>query len=165
MELCINEKAKNLNGYEELYAITSFGRFWSYRLKRWMKPWLDNLGYLRISYSVDNKLHTPRLHRLVGEHFIKNPLNKPQINHKNGDKKDCKVSNLEWVTALENMQHACDMGLIPNAKLTKQKKHIICRMYSEMGIRKSELAEIFGISPPGIHYVIQKYTPLITGNA
>ncbi len=51
MELCTNEKVKNLNGYEGLYAITSLGRFWSYRLKRWMKPWKDNLGYIRV-YSA-----------------------------------------------------------------------------------------------------------------
>lgn len=163
MDLCTNERVKNLKGYEGLYAITSLGNFWSYRLKRWISQWTDDHGYSRVTFRVNGKSHSPRLHRLVGEHFIKNPLNKPQINHKNGDKTDNTVSNLEWVTARQNIQHAIDMGLIPHAKLSEDKKHIICRMFHELGVRKSKLSDIFGISPPGIYYIIQTYTPLVTG--
>ncbi len=47
--------------------------------------------------------------------------------------------------------------------LGKDNKYLICRMYHELGVRKSKLAEIFGISPPGIHYIIEKYTPLVIG--
>jgi hypothetical protein len=128
-----------------------------------MSIWTDNFGYQRVSFSVSGALSTPRIHRLVGTHFIKNPEDKPQINHKNGIKNDNKVSNLEWCTSRENHQHACDMGLIPHAKLTRQKKHLICRMYHEMGVRKSELARTFDVSPPDIHYIIQTYTPLMVG--
>lgn len=163
MDLCTNEKVKNLKGYEGLYAITSSGNFWSYRLKRWMKSFVDEQGYLRVGFMVDGKTNTEKLHRLVGEHFIKNPLNKPQINHKNGDKTDNRASNLEWVTALENMQHAIDMGLMPHAILTKDNKYLICRMFHKLGVRKSELAVLFGVSAPNIHYIIDKYTPLAIG--
>lgn len=64
-------------------------------------------GYLYI--MIDKKAY--RLHRLVAQHFIPNPDNKPQVNHKDGDKWNCTVSNLEWVTASENVQHAIDNGL------------------------------------------------------
>lgn len=163
MDLSTNEKFKNLKGYEELYAITSLGNFWSYRLKRWMRVWTDDHGYSRVTYRVDGKSHSPKLHRLVAEYFVKNPHNKPQVNHKNGDKSDNSAANLEWVSARENIQHAIDMGLMPHAKLPKDHKHLICKMFHVLGVKQAMLADIFGISPPGISYIVQTYTPLVTG--
>ncbi len=63
------------------------------------------------------------LHRLLGIHFIPNPENKPQINHKNGIKTDFNLSNLEWMTISENNKHAFDTGL--NVPYWKGKKRSV----------------------------------------
>src|SRR5574341_381012 len=159
-----NERIKDVKGYEGLYAVTSLGRIWSYRKKRWMKSWKDGYGYMRVTFCVDNETNQPRLHRLVGEAFVDNPKGKPQINHINGIKSDCRASNLEWCTCRENLQHASDLGLNRHFKLSYQAKVFICQIYSALKPKKTWLAEIFGISPPGISYIIKTYTPLIASN-
>jgi hypothetical protein len=58
--------------------------------------------YYRFQYKHKNFL----LHRVLAETFIPNPLNKPQINHKDGNKLNNNINNLEWVTAKENFHHA-----------------------------------------------------------
>lgn len=71
-----------------------------------MTPSKDGKGYLFVSLSKDGKRYLKKVHRLVAQAFIPNPFHKPQINHKNGDKTNNGVDNLEWVTNAENMLHA-----------------------------------------------------------
>lgn len=72
----------------------------------------DKDGYLLVSISINKKRVTKRVHRLVAETYIDNPEGKYEVNHINGDKKDNRIENLEWVTRQENMKHAIDTGLI-----------------------------------------------------
>jgi hypothetical protein len=72
-----------------------------------MKPKIEN--YIRITLSRANKKQMCLIHRLVAIAFIPNPENKPDINHKDGNKKNNCIENLEWVTRSENTQHSFDI--------------------------------------------------------
>lgn len=90
------------------YMITDTGVVYSTRQHkhRKLKPQISHNGYLSVSLCVDGKKQSKRINRLVAEAFIPNPENKPEVNHKNGNKKDNRVANLEWATRSENIQHS-----------------------------------------------------------
>ena len=92
-------------------CISRDGRVFSYKRGNEWRELTNNVdkdGYVVCSVSGCKKF----VHRLVAITYIENKLAKPQINHKNGNKKDNRVENLEWVTSLENIRHAIDIGLI-----------------------------------------------------
>lgn len=161
MDLRKNELSKDVKGYEGIYAVTTLGRIWSHRREIWIKSWTDMYGYSRVTFCVKRKEDKLRLHRLVGQAFLDNPELKPQINHLNGVKSDCRLVNLQWSTARENLQHASDMGLNKTFKLSRNEKELICKNHLELGIKKSVLAKIFHVSPPAIGYIIKVYTPIV----
>lgn len=70
-----------------------------------------NSGYNQVCINIGGKKKSMMIHRLVAKAFIPNPLNKPQVNHIDGNKLNNKVDNLEWVTGKENMKHALDLGI------------------------------------------------------
>ena len=82
-----------------------------------------NRKYAVTTLTINNKQKHLYIHRLIAEAFIPNPHNKPQINHKDGNPRNNKVENLEWVTAKENMNHASINGLL----YTNVKTCIYCR--------------------------------------
>jgi len=161
MDLKRSERSKDVKGYEGIYAVTTLGRVWSHRREIWIKPWTDMYGYSRVTFCVEKKTDKLRLHRLVGQAFLDNPEQKPQINHLNGIKSDCRLVNLQWSTARENLQHASDMGLNKTFKLSYSDKELICKSHWRIGASKSQLAEIFNVTPQAIHYIIKVYTPLV----
>ena len=114
---------KEIEGYEGLYAVSNYGHikslprkifnhkgFWN-REERIIKPEKDSKGYLRVSFCVNGKSHTFKVHRLVAQAFIPNPECKPQVNHIDGNKQNNNVENLEWCTNQENQIHAVKTGL------------------------------------------------------
>lgn len=68
-------------------------------------------GYLQTSFRMNRKLVTKSVHRLVSETFISNPDNLPQVNHKNCDRGDNRVSNLEWCDESYNQKYRNKHGV------------------------------------------------------
>ena len=105
---------KPIKDYENEYEISNYGEVKSLARNttkgKILKSFLQN-GYLRVMLSKNNKKRWYSIHRLVAETFILNSENKPQINHKDGNKLNNHVDNLEWCTASENIVHSINNKL------------------------------------------------------
>lgn len=101
-----NENWKEIKGYEGLYAVSDRGRVKSLSSGKVLKPGVDSHGYAFVGIHKNGKSKQCRIHRLVADAFIPNPENLPYINHISEDKRDNNVSNLEWVTASQNIRHS-----------------------------------------------------------
>lgn len=132
------------------YEITKNGDVINKKSGKKVKGQPNGKGYLRV--SISGKLQF--IHRLVAEKYIPNPENKPQVNHKDGNKRNNSVENLEWVDNKTNREHAVKNKLhrygenSPSAKL-KEKDVIeirkLCKQYSN-----KEVAQMFNVSPSTI---------------
>lgn len=89
------------------YKVSNYGRVIHWKKRHILKTQVGRDGYKTVTMAGKKY----RVHRLVAIGFIPNPENKPQVNHIDGVKTDNRVRNLEWVTDLENRQHAEKAGL------------------------------------------------------
>ena len=119
---------KKINEYEENYEISNLGNVRS--LSHKVKSGIKNQDYIvmrgktlriyqdrpndykYVKLSKNNKVIKKYVHRLVATAFIPNPSNMPQVNHKDGNKGNNNVNNLEWTTCLENIHHAFRNNLV-----------------------------------------------------
>ena len=107
------------------YYVSSWGRVKSLKFgkERILKERMQGPGlkYPVVSLSIKGNIHQIKIHKLVALAFILNPDNKPQVNHKDGNKTNNHIDNLEWVTHQENVQHAWDTGLFEGKRLAISK--------------------------------------------
>ena len=104
---------KDIKGYEDLYQISNYGEVkslekkagFSTRKEKILKQHLDKDGYVKVYLCKNNKVKFLSVHRLIAEAFIPNPNNFPQINHKDENKQNNKIENLEWCTCKYNINY------------------------------------------------------------
>ena len=115
------DSMKDILGYEGLYKIDKEGNIWSpqkatgnngYVPAHFLKSTIETIGYKCVGLTKDKKVIKKRIHRLLAQAFIPNPLNLPEVNHKNAIKLDNRLENLEWCTHKHNMAEAGRLGLM-----------------------------------------------------
>lgn len=160
----INEEEwKDIEGYEGRYQVSNCGRIRSFLTKgvrnkvemydessHIIKPILDTFGYHVVNLRKNNGMKGIKIHRLVAKAFIPNPNNLPQVNHKDGNKQNNNLDNLEWVTAKENIAHSFSTGLhmegsdYPITIIHKEKLHEVVGL-RKLGLSFREIGEQFGV--------------------
>lgn len=181
----LKEEWKPCPGYEGYYEISNLGRVKSSAIFiRHDGNWAEEGGYIkkikirsqqtnRYGYKTIKlcKLGTctqARVHRLVAQAFIPTDNPNNQINHIDGDKTNNVVTNLEWVTAAQNMKHAWETGLVNkdhtvgsrhhNAKLDEALAVEIRELYAKGGHTQKELAELYNVKFGTIKDLINRRT-------
>ena len=106
---------KDIKGYEGLYAVTSCGKVYSYKSKKFLKPKDNGYGYLFVTLCKDGKMKKYKVHRLVAMAYLPNPENLPQINHKDENKANNCLQNLEWCDASYNINYGTHNKKVSNS--------------------------------------------------
>lgn len=142
------EQWADLEGFNGWYKISTAGRIWSGYSGKCLKhnPHIHS-GYLktRLRHPVTGEYTTPYVHRLVAQTFLPNPENKPEVNHNDGNRSNCSVWNLTWMTKEENMRHAMIYGL-GNIKLKPIEVQSIFYLCWASEYSQDEIAEMYGVS-------------------
>lgn len=157
---------KDVPGFEGLYQVSNTGKVKSFRKSSkygsqpeyMLNPTINNTGYAQVTLYDNTKRSKFSVHRLVAQLFIPNPDNLPQINHKDENKLNNHVDNLEWCTASYNNAYgtakirAIDARSLPVEQLTYDGK--VIAVY-----RSAEIAsEIVGVSKNAINHAISNHS-------
>ena len=119
---------RDIEGYEGHYMVDTKGNVFSLKRKKIMTPCKSNNGYMQVHLSIGGVMKSHKIHRLVAKTFIPNPYNLPQVNHKDEDKTNNCVENLEWCTQSYNMNYN-----------DGQKRRASSRDYEEISKKRSEV--------------------------
>ena len=142
------------------YKITKDGQIISLKRRKEyiIKGYIDKYGYRRVLLYVDGKREKHFVHRLVAKEYIPNPNNLPQVNHKDGNKLNNHVDNLEWVTSKENVRHSIITGLRKkgNNKLNKEDVNEIKKLFDVNSMK--EIADMYNVSLSCIKHIHAGHT-------
>lgn len=147
------EEWRPVVGYEGRYEVSSFGRMRSVPYMRILKPFLGGEGYYRIGLKTKGVSKNLTIHRIVASAFLSHDPLLDCVNHKDRDRLNNRLENLEWVTRMQNTQHMMMLGFKPRegeyhprAKLTK---HMVLQIRAEYQKNKEPvltIAKRYGIA-------------------
>lgn len=163
---------KDIKGYEGKYQVSNLGEVRSLKFNKSqkckkLKPKFAGAGYRSVALLMNGKSKYCYIHRLVALHFIDNPLFKKEVNHKDGDRSNNILSNLEWCTHSENGIHSfrilnripSDVSGFknPKSKLTEEQVVEIRKQYAN-GKSYRSLSILFKVSKCTISSIILRQT-------
>jgi hypothetical protein len=165
----LKEIWKDISDYHGIYQVSSCGQIRSLdhfdkygRLKkgRILKQTKDKGDYLVVNLYRNGKLTKGKVHRLVALTFIPNPNNLPEVNHKDGNKSNNYLSNLEWCTSKENSDHKINVlgkhnrGKRPGkVEYTEKEVREIKVLLKEGFLSQRDIAKLYGISKSTINNI------------
>lgn len=140
------------------YEVSNCGNVRNSKTGHILKGRISKSGYLQVSIAgkEDGKFKNQYIHRLVAKYFIDNPEQKREVNHKDGNKLNNNIENLEWVTSSENQKHR--QQTLGKRKTSQRrigrfsKEHILLQEYDSI----LEAAQSFGKSRVNIDNALQK---------
>lgn len=168
---------RDIVGFEGVYQVsstgsvrsvtrTTVGRFGFQTRKGVMRKLsVHRDGYIKVTLYKGGKRNYRQVHRLVGAAFVENKNGKPEINHKDGNKKNNDHTNLEWCDESHNMQHAYSTGLLVAvtgvnngaAKLTEQQVNLVVMLRRE-GKLLRQIAEQVGCPESTVRKIYSGHT-------
>jgi len=166
------ESWESVKYYEGNYEVSSFGRVVSLP-RKWapdrvmLKGCVRGCGYNTVGLWKNSKHKLVNVHRLVAEHFISNDEDLPCVNHKDGNKLNNNVRNLEWCTYSENIKHGYRIGRHPKVRMPGESNP--ASKLTELDVREikdlyagdwsqSKLANTFGVSQKAIHNIVNGHS-------
>ena len=139
-----------------------------FRNEKQLKPSKDNGGYLGVNVCKNGIVKRFMIHRMVGECYLDNVNNLPEINHEDGNKLNNTNSNLKWTTSSDNKKHAYNNGLMmapkgEKSKVSKLKNEDVIYIREKYKPRdkqynKEKLSTMFNISQSTINQIISNKT-------
>lgn len=132
-----------ITGFEGIYEVSNLGRVKNAKGKI-RKPFIAHGGYLMVDLVNHYERTHARVNRLVAKAFIPNPADKPEVNHKDGDKANNAADNLEWSTKSENMLHAYRSKLQTKGKFPV--REVVCLNDGKVYATAGEAARAYGLN-------------------
>ena len=119
----MKESWQPVDGYEGLYEVSNRGQVRRVKTGRILRPSAKGPGYPAVSLSEHGKVKTRYIHHLVAFAFIGKRPDGMDINHKDCDKENNAVGNLEYISHVENQRHAVQMGRMSNDNWTRRERN------------------------------------------
>ena len=169
----INEEWRDVKGYEGFYQVSNSGRVKSllyhtrhgiFSRDKVLSP-TNRDGYRLVGFQVKNSRRTLSVHRLVAEAFLPNFEGKKEVNHKDFNRSNNRVDNLEWCTPVENNHHTLNAGRANHArgeqtgsaKLTEsQVKRIRLMKEITPNLLQKDIARMFGVDRTTIGLILSR---------
>lgn len=157
------ESWRDIEGFEGKYEVSNEGKVRNLNTGQILKSYETKDGYFIHRLSKGRRGgKTVKVHRLVAIAFIPNLENKPTVNHKDGDKSNNLVNNLEWATRSEQTQHSYNLGLKKPVYTTRKLSDEAVREIRRRYVRRCEkngsgaLSREFGVTDANILKIVKR---------